>query len=589
MKLAAKISALLLLDTLASRAETILWVDNFETNAASRWTTNTAWKIGSPTTGPNTNASGFRSYAGSRCATTGLTGNAPANVDRRLVCTNYNGSPFLTIPDASQSPRLRFWQWFQFVNALGFVEVQIVGSTNWQSITPTNISVGGTASTSSGVWSRTSIDLGAFAGTNLLLAFHFISGASGFGNDLGWYVDDVALVTSTPVLNNPESFEASPSDWSVETGTWQIGKPTSGPATNTAGLRAHTGTNCAGTVLAGNYGWFVNTRLVTPPFTVPPSGSPALRFAQWYQFINALGYVEVSSSFVFTNFTAYTNYITLTNINTGTNFTTSTNVSAGVTNIITTTNTYAFTNINVIATNITTSTSISTNKWQTLSKTNISVGAAGISSGGWTNVSLDLSAFTGQTLRAAFHFESGVGSFGNAAGWYVDDISVVTFPVLTLPATQTITAGQNFSASASATNSLSPAAKYIFALTAASTNAIVATNGLITWTNTHPAIGTNILSVKVDDESLPPVSVTNSFSVIVRPAYQLSASNTLSKKYFLLTLQSLSNTTWRIDASTNLTAWQPVLTNLTGPLGTMQYTDVLATNFPFRFYRAVYP
>lgn len=588
MKFTANFFALLLLTTLASRAETIFWVENFETNAGSRWTTNGTWKIGSPTTGPKTNAAGFRSYAGSRCATTGLTGNAPANVNRRLICTNYNGSPFLTIPDASESPRLRYWQWFQFVNALGFVEVQVVGSTNWQTITPTNISVGSTASVSSGVWSRTSIDLGAFAGTNLLVAFHFISGASGFGNDLGWYVDDVALVTGQPVFNTPESFEVSPSDWSVETGTWEIGKPTSGPATNAAGFRAHTGTNCAGTVLAGNYGWFVNTRLITPPFTVPASGSPALRFAQWYQFVNALGYVEVSSSLVLTNFTAYTNYVTLTNINTGTNFSTSTNVTGGVTNIVTTTNTYAFTNINVTATNITTSASISTNKWQTLSKTNISVGADSISSGGWTNVSLDLSAFTGQTLRAAFHFESGVGSFGNAAGWYVDDVSVVTFPVLTLPATQTITAGQTFSASASATNSLS-SAKYIFALAAPSTNAFVATNGLITWTNTQPFIGTNVLTVKVSDDSVPPVSVTNSFSVIVRPAYQLSASNTLSNKYFLLTLQSLSNTAWRIEASTNLTAWQPVLTNLTGPLGTLQYTDVLATNFPFRFYRAVTP
>ena len=348
MKFAAHIFSLLLLATFASRAETIFWAENFETNAASRWTTNTVWKIGSPTTGPNANAAGFRTYTGSRCATTGLTGNAPFGADRRLICTNYNGSPFLTIPDASQFPRLRFWQWFNFGNALGFVEVQVAGSTNWTTITATNISVGSTASTSSGVWSRTSIDLGAFAGTDLLVAFHFISGGNGFGNDLGWYVDDVALVTGPPVLNRLESFEVSPSDWSVETGTWEIGKPTSGPATNAAGFRAHTGTNCVGTVLAGNYGWNVNTRLVTPPFTVPASGSPALRFSQRYQFINALSYVEVSSSFVLTNFTAFTNYITITNINTGTNFSTSTNVTGGVTNIVTVTNTYAFTNINFI-------------------------------------------------------------------------------------------------------------------------------------------------------------------------------------------------------------------------------------------------
>ncbi len=47
------------------------------------------------------------------------------------------------------------------------------------------------------------------------------------------------------------------------------------------------------------------------------------------------------------------------------------------------------------------------------------------------------------------------------------------------------------------------------------------------------------------------------------------------------------NTTWRIDGSTNLSGWLPLLTNTTGPGGTIQFTDLLATNYPRRFYRAV--
>jgi hypothetical protein len=35
--------------------------------------------------------------------------------------------------------------------------------------------------------------------------------------------------------------------------------------------------------------------------------------------------------------------------------------------------------------------------------------------------------------------------------------------------------------------------------------------------------------------------------------------------------------------------WQPVLTNVAGTDGLLQFTDLLATNFPQRFYRAVFP
>ena len=60
----------LLLAAGVGRAETVFWSDGFETNTPSRWTTNTVWKIGSPTTGPPINSAGYRTYSGTNCATT---------------------------------------------------------------------------------------------------------------------------------------------------------------------------------------------------------------------------------------------------------------------------------------------------------------------------------------------------------------------------------------------------------------------------------------------------------------------------------------------------------------------------------------
>ncbi len=315
-------SALLVLTVWQGRAETAFWSDNFEGNVTSRWTTGSVWHIGAPTAGPAVNVNGFRTYSGTNCASTQ---NYPYSQDARLVCTNYNGTNWLVVPPGSQSPRLRFWQWFNYEvyntnpNALGYVEVY--NGTNWQQISPTYVSpVGNGSFTGGGVWSRPSIDLSDFAGQSVQIAFHFTSGCC-VGNALGWFVDDVAVVTNMPVLNLPESFEAGPNtnDWAVDFGTWQIGRPTGGPATNAAGLRAHSGTNCAATTLAGSYANNVDSRLISPPFLVPASGSASLRFWQWYSFVNALGFVEIYNGTLSvantTNITITTNTITSLNTN----------------------------------------------------------------------------------------------------------------------------------------------------------------------------------------------------------------------------------------------------------------------------------
>src|SRR6266536_1119169 len=66
-----------------------------------------------------------------------------------------------------------------------------------------------------------------------------------------------------------EGFETAqaPDDWTISSGTWEIGLPTSGPGS------AHEGTNVAATVLAGEYATGVDSRLVSRAFVVPPAGS----------------------------------------------------------------------------------------------------------------------------------------------------------------------------------------------------------------------------------------------------------------------------------------------------------------------------
>src|SRR5580692_7975583 len=116
------------------RAETVFWSDNFETNATSRWTTSSTWQIGSPTAGPSTNAAGFRTHSGTNCASTQ---NYPYNTDSRLICTNYNGSTTLVVPATNQFPRLRFWHWFNYANALGYVEISTNSGGSWIQISQT--------------------------------------------------------------------------------------------------------------------------------------------------------------------------------------------------------------------------------------------------------------------------------------------------------------------------------------------------------------------------------------------------------------------------------------------------------------------
>jgi hypothetical protein len=239
------------------------------------------WEIGVPTSGPPTNEQGQRAHGGTNAAATVLNGNYAEDTVGRLI------SPPFVVPSADQLPRLRFWEWWS-IGAHDWAQVQIKAGTNdWQALSdPIYYD-------SSGYWTRAWLDLTSYAGQKVQLGFYLESHSAydGFGRYIssvgpGWYVDDVLIETgSLPAFNSPESFEHGWGGWRVnyiggdvtDFGIWQIGPPTSGPGS------AHSGANCAATILNGNYPEDRSGRLVSAPFVVPAANqSPRVSFWNWY-------------------------------------------------------------------------------------------------------------------------------------------------------------------------------------------------------------------------------------------------------------------------------------------------------------------
>jgi hypothetical protein len=345
-----------------ARAQTVLWSETFaDGNGNNRWYADTGvWQIGSPTIGPETNSAGSRTYPpiSTNCATTGLTANYPSGMNSRLIRIQT-----FAVPDAIQFPRLCFWHWYDFAsesgvgNDYGVVEVRVGTTGAWQAVSPQYTGF-------SGDWTYESLDLGAFAGQTVDVAFHVVGPT---GGDPGWYVDDIAFETGTPVFNNPEGFEGGIGNWYAEQGTWQVGKPnkSSGAPTNSLGVQAYSGTNCAVTLLNANYPSRINSRLISPLFILPPASlSPYLRFWHWYDFASESG---VGNDY-------------------------------GVVEI-----------------------RVGTNAWQAVSPQY--TGTAGAY---WTEPFVDLTSYGGQTVQLAFQIVA-VAPAGNNPGWYVDNVQIYPY------------------------------------------------------------------------------------------------------------------------------------------------------------------
>ena len=535
----------LLLASGRGHAQTVFWSDNFETNVPIRWTATAPWHIGPPTAGPSA------AHSGANCA---LTQFYRYSADARIFCTNYlNGSNSLVIPDASLSPSLTFWHWLKFANALGYVELKS-GTNGWQQISPTYLNL-----TSGGVWVHSSIDLTAYAGQSVQIAFHFASGSC-CGNAEGWYVDDVAV----DVISAPEV--TGPGDQTIDAGNTFTGTVT---ATNNYAPNA----KYAYLLITKPVGAQINSTNGDITWATTNTRAPGTNLFTVRVTDDSSPPQIVTNSFTITVRNPYLPVLTVPG--TLTTF-------PGLTLLATNTaandfSTVAFT-FKLLAG--------PTNQGLTISTNGIIT---------WPVPSTQPAETTNIVIKATY---TGSPSLSATNSFVIIVSTNLPAPVLTVPATQTIYGGQMLNVSVSATNTTFPTHTYSYQTNANTPAGVVLnlTSGKLTWLPVNAQWGNNYtLSIRVTDQQATNLTATNKFTVTVKldafqPATFTAAPQIVSATNgFQFALNTQPSLTWRIDASTNLLLWQPLFTNLAGSSGILQYTDALSTNYLRRFYRAVLP
>jgi hypothetical protein len=161
-----------------------------------------------------------------------------------------------------------------------------------------------------------------------------------------------------------------------------------------------------------------------------------------------------------------------------------------------------------------------------------------------------------------------------------------TPPTLAAIASQTVNVGQTVAFTAGATDTDQPPQTLTFALLAGATNATLNTNSgalsfrpLVTQANS-----TNSFTLEVSDNGSPPMSATQSFSVVVNPLSAPGINNiSLASGQLTFRVSGQSGPDYAIEISTNLTQWSSVfITN--SPALPFNWTDA-ATSSPVCFYR----
>ena len=233
-----------------SRADDTVFSCGFESGleGCGGWqVSNGVWDLGlSPMAGPGSPHTGYF------CAATMPNGNYDPYQDSRLI------SPSINLPSVNGSEELwlKFWQWFSYSTYdAGYVQISVwnPGTSAWSAWT----TVSGSIVNVSNGWSLLGVDLTKYAGSSVRIGFYHVADRNVYGDaseSTGWYIDDIEIVRTVPAFTG--TFESGWSGWTADCGVWQIGAPTSGPGS------AHSGTQCAATVLAGNYPAYTDSRLV---------------------------------------------------------------------------------------------------------------------------------------------------------------------------------------------------------------------------------------------------------------------------------------------------------------------------------------
>jgi hypothetical protein len=329
--------------------ETVIYEEGFEGGLNGWSPDNGVWELclHNP---PNPPWGGELFYVATVCD-----GNYPATTDSRLI------SPEIDLRDVEivggEELRLRFWHWFSYYYGDGgYVQISEYdeATESWSAFTVISDAI----VSSSAVWLQQSIDITAYAGKKVRIAF--LHSTSDYKSEVaaGWYVDHVEIIKKEPEWTG--DFECGWGDWYTDNGVWEVGTPTSGP------VYCYSGTQCAGTVLGGNYPSYADSRLISPSFYLPADGVLSFSFRHWFSYYYGDGgYVQISEY------------------------------------------------------------DEATGSWSAF--TNIS-GAIVNSSAVWSPMSVDISAYAGKKVRIAFLHSTSDYNSGVAVGWYIDHIRITGLP-----------------------------------------------------------------------------------------------------------------------------------------------------------------
>lgn len=145
---------------------------------------NGVWEIGKPTVGPDI------CHIGTNCAGTVLNGNYPDNTCSRLITPSFR----LSSISGDEEIQLRFWHWFSYCNAEGWIQISVYDEAlqEWSDWT----TIGNSVNSSSPTWSLRNVDLTAYAGEKVRIAFYHTEisyNSYYYCASSGWYIDDIEI------------------------------------------------------------------------------------------------------------------------------------------------------------------------------------------------------------------------------------------------------------------------------------------------------------------------------------------------------------------------------------------------------------
>ena len=174
-------------------------------------------------------------------------------------------------------------------------------------------------------------------------------------------------------------------------------------------------------------------------------------------------------------------------------------------------------------------------------------------------------------------------------------LSVVTFigetisnapPTLAAEASQSINAGFTLMITNIGSDTNLPTPTLTYSLLTAPTNAVLnSTNGVLSWRpRVDQANTTNVISVEVSDNGVPPLSATNSFTVVVNPLALPTLAVTPAVGQLNLVINGTQGPDYTLMASTNLLNWQALLVT-NSPVLPITFDEPNVGAFPAQFYR----